>query len=666
MTVNMRDAYADIMGMFSDALPVQAARKKRCSMGGTVRGGAGASAAAAPSSLAFEVFEEEEDELLGGASPAALSPAGAPAAFAAPAAVMCEGASRADGMLLRPCGPARLRLTVLPLRPRAVYQDSPMADDFRAAADDDHAVSIALPPLAMAAPAAEAEALEVYESDGENADPMLPAGALPASPPPPRALDEAAVLQPLGLLSLRAPAAPPAEDEEAGVPEDEAAALAAAEAALRGAASEEALAAQDSFEVYEEGADDAPGAPPVPLEADADADDAAGAAGELLDPFSSEAVAAFLTALDEPVATMQGVTAEDEAAATRLEASLSAARRRPASGVLLQLGGFRYKLGRLCGRGAYADIYEAADEDDDGDDDSGGEPGAAAAPPALALKVVRPPDAAAVAWEYAVLRRVAARVPPAERALFLQARRLHLAGPHAVLVAPFGAHGTLQDAVNASLAADRSGAMPEPLAMYFTVELLRCLETLHAAGFVHADVKPDNLLLRHAPGAAPWEDWAPARPGGWRQRGLALIDFGRALDLSLHAPGAAFVGDCRTENFRCVEMQTGAPWTFQADTFGALGCVSVMLWGSYLEVDQDEATGRWRRRAPLKRYWRTELWEPLFDALLNVPSCDAQPDLRTLRAAFEAYLAAPERARDVRTQLMALTIRMHELAASAA
>jgi checkpoint serine/threonine-protein kinase len=501
---------------------------------------------------------------------------------------------------------------------------------------------------------------EQYAPDGENCDPLPPHAELPSPAAPARASVDAAALQPLP-AALYAAAADDDEDElEDGDDDDDAQRALAAEAALHVAASAEALAAQDSFEVYED--DDAEEAF-TPVEAAAampepaaDASPAAPAA--LVDAFSPAALEHNMASLEEPVAVMQGVTVEDESAAAKLESSLSAARRHPHSGVVLQLGGFRYVMGKLCGRGAFADIYEAVDEDDADSGDEGHAPA-----PALALKVVRPPDAAAVSWEFVVLRRVAARVAPLERQLFLQARRLHMAGPHSVLVAPFGSHGTLQDAVNAAMGTDRVGAMHESLAMYFTVELLRCLEVLHAAGFIHADIKPDNVLLRN--GGAAWEEWTPARPGDWRHRGLALIDFGRSIDLSTHAPGTAFLGDCGTDNFRCVEMQTHAPWTFQADAFGALGCVHAMLWGSYMDVDVDASSGRWRRRATLKRYWHAELWEPLFDALLNVRSCDAQPALGSFRAAFEAHLAAPERAREVRAQLMELTIRMHEQAAKA-
>lgn len=38
--------------------------------------------------------------------------------------------------------------------------------------------------------------------------------------------------------------------------------------------------------------------------------------------------------------------------------------------------------------------------------------------------------------------------------------------------------------------------MDELLVMFYTVELLKSLETIHAAGIIHGDIKPDNLFLR--------------------------------------------------------------------------------------------------------------------------------------------------------------------------
>ncbi len=39
----------------------------------------------------------------------------------------------------------------------------------------------------------------------------------------------------------------------------------------------------------------------------------------------------------------------------------------------------------------------------------------------------------------------------------------------------------------------------EPIAIYMTAELLGLLELLHSLQIVHADIKPDNFLVRHTP-----------------------------------------------------------------------------------------------------------------------------------------------------------------------
>ena len=39
----------------------------------------------------------------------------------------------------------------------------------------------------------------------------------------------------------------------------------------------------------------------------------------------------------------------------------------------------------------------------------------------------------------------------------------------------------------------------EPIAIYLTAELLGLIELIHAMRIVHADIKPDNFLVRHTP-----------------------------------------------------------------------------------------------------------------------------------------------------------------------
>lgn len=49
---------------------------------------------------------------------------------------------------------------------------------------------------------------------------------------------------------------------------------------------------------------------------------------------------------------------------------------------------------------------------------------------------------------------------------------------------------------------------------------------------------------------------------------MQLLDFGRSIDTTLYQDGTVFVGDSVTQAFRCIEMQTGKPWTFQVRSCG--------------------------------------------------------------------------------------------------
>ena len=51
----------------------------------------------------------------------------------------------------------------------------------------------------------------------------------------------------------------------------------------------------------------------------------------------------------------------------------------------------------------------------------------------------------------------------------------------------------LQDVINSHIVVERH--MDEVLCMYYTIEMLRMLETLHSVGIIHGDFKPDNMLV---------------------------------------------------------------------------------------------------------------------------------------------------------------------------
>ncbi len=47
------------------------------------------------------------------------------------------------------------------------------------------------------------------------------------------------------------------------------------------------------------------------------------------------------------------------------------------------------------------------------------------------------------------------------------------------------------------------------------------------------------------------------------EHGLALIDLGQSIDMTLFPEGTAFTAKCMTSGFQCVEMLSGQPWTYQ-------------------------------------------------------------------------------------------------------
>ena len=289
---------------------------------------------------------------------------------------------------------------------------------------------------------------------------------------------------------------------------------------------------------------------------------------------------------------------------------------------------------------------------------------------AFALKVQR---ASLATWEWVVSERLAERIPAWAAPGFVRLSALHLVGGEGsgaaaaasarvgVAAMPFGEHGTLQDALNSYLRVGER--MDEVLVMYYAIELLRVVESLHAAGFLHADIKPDNVLLRN--GGDAWRNWAGRRPGCWREKGVALIDFGCAVDLSQFDPRVAFVGDVRTEGFRCAEMVEGRPWTFQCDTHQVAATVHALLHGKYMRVAKGPVG--YVPAEPLKRYWRRDLWTSFFAQLLNAPTraLDDPPPLGRLRRAFEDYLETEGFGPKIRECLMRQTVAMYDQAKAA-
>ena len=147
--------------------------------------------------------------------------------------------------------------------------------------------------------------------------------------------------------------------------------------------------------------------------------------------------------------------------------------------------------------------------------------------------------------------------------------------------------------------------------MYYAIELLRVVESLHAAGFLHADIKHDNVLLRN--GGNAWRDQRAA--GRVLARYVALIDFG-APSTCVSTTRVAFVGDVKTEGFGARRWE-GRPGRSSATrTRWQPPCTRCCTASTCAPAKGPAGT---RSAEPLSRYQGRDLWTNFF-SFLNAPT----------------------------------------------
>ncbi|KFK40438.1 hypothetical protein AALP_AA3G373200 [Arabis alpina] len=303
---------------------------------------------------------------------------------------------------------------------------------------------------------------------------------------------------------------------------------------------------------------------------------------------------------------------------------------------IIDIGGRKYQIKGCAGQGGFAQVFKAYI---DGNPDE-----------VVALKVQKPP----FPWEFHMYRQLDCRIPENQRSSFGLAQRMHVYLDYSVLVCNYLSHGTLQDVINSYRVVGKS--MEEVLCMYYTIEMLYMLETLHSVGIIHGDFKPDNLLVRYPPQNLT-ETGFHEKTGPWSNKGLCLVDWGRGIDLSLFPSTTEFNGDCRTSGFRCMEMKEDKPWKFQVDTYGLCVIVHMMLHNDYMKTEKKQSLDGGHINLPItsfKRYWNVDLWKELFTKLLNRETCEDDTEtLRNLRKSMEEYVCSDPKLMNKLNELLA-------------
>ncbi|KAE8350022.1 Mad3/BUB1 homology region 1-domain-containing protein [Aspergillus coremiiformis] len=385
----------------------------------------------------------------------------------------------------------------------------------------------------------------------------------------------------------------------------------------------------------------------------------------------------ILAALDPPLASYAGYhehVATDSHYASDVQKHMKTHGKRSRSGdeasfelPILELPGTdrSYIIRRELGAGAFAPVYLAesinrfpSESDVEFDDSSSGgsqltnrtkltqHKKARSGLEAIKMEVGPPSP-----WEFYMIRTAHERLnqrSELSRSLesIIDVHELHVYKEESILVEDYRGQGTLLDLVNIvrneqiTSGGHGEGGLDEALAMFFTVELFRTVEALHSCGILHGDIKADNCLVRleekpEPPSLIDFDDenfydpreqhYSPRGLYGWRNKGLSLIDFGRGIDMHAFQPSIQFVADWKAKTHECNEIQEMRPWTHQIDLYGLAGTVHVMLFGKYIEsspIRQSEglspnASRTYRIHESLKRYWEREIWNDVFDLLLN-------------------------------------------------
>ncbi|XP_034017811.1 mitotic checkpoint serine/threonine-protein kinase BUB1 [Thalassophryne amazonica] len=313
------------------------------------------------------------------------------------------------------------------------------------------------------------------------------------------------------------------------------------------------------------------------------------------DPWDSDLLASLLSALNPPL-TLHPHCITWQCALPSIVPKMT-----------INMGKASLRVDSVLGEGAFATVYQATD-------------------PMTSERVVLKVQKAASPWEFYINTQLDARLQLHERHLYSSIRSAHLFNNGSVLLTDLHNYGTLLNAVNLyKNLSDK--VMPQPLVMYFTACILHMVELLHSVNIIHADVKPDNIMLG--------ERFLENRcldPGDL-DHGLVLIDLGQSIDMELFPRGTAFTTRCLTSGFQCTEMLSGKPWNYQTDYFGVAGTVHCMLFGTYMKVTSED--GWWKTNATFRRKPHSDLWLDFFHTLLN---CGSLQSLRRLRSSLSAAL----------------------------
>lgn len=233
-------------------------------------------------------------------------------------------------------------------------------------------------------------------------------------------------------------------------------------------------------------------------------------------------------------------------------------------------------------------------------------------------------------WEFYIYRMVHDRYGTPIRSV-PSAVAFYIGNPRSYLILDSVAPCTLAELVTFS----GDELIPEPVAMFLVVDLLRTLEAIHTTGIIHGDVTLNNVLFRDDVDVELSENtYNGSSASTWGSKGVSVVDFNHAVDsqlvdgdvnaLARHVSklGNVFLAD----DYR---RKDTALWSFNTDCYAASVCARKLL-----KLDGTENVD-----SKLKH---SAIWRRFFEAMADIGytarGVETSDVMKRCRAEMEAAL----------------------------
>lgn len=283
----------------------------------------------------------------------------------------------------------------------------------------------------------------------------------------------------------------------------------------------------------------------------------------------------------------------------------------------LRMASGHFFMEKKLGEGGYGKVYLGVDlmkEEDAGDTLESAE-----TVNQVAIKIETP----ASVWESYIIFRIQSHLSSKSALPFHNFPRLISASIYSdvsFLVIDYYEQGSLLGALN--VYRQQNSNLDEAIVLFYASELIKSVLILHEAGILHTDIKLENLLILTPKNSSQstWNTFRRDGSEGWNERGLVLIDFGRSVDLKLlkdEEKSRFFIKNKHHSFNGSPRISQGLDISHEMDWYGVADCLHWLLHQKPLTFAPKSSN---KLANAFKRYWQTDLWEPLFEDLLNPPN----------------------------------------------